>query len=1520
MPILIRRHVVAVMILLTALFAGPQAMAERTLDLSSPNNFYPNKNVPFTVRGVDAARLRVWSVAQRPDGPARGKQVYDGARKRRADDYSIEFYVPLLQPGVYVAEAQNGLLLQTTSLRVTNIGLVTKRAPRELLVYAVRKTDNLPFPNVKLKISDSGTYNYEKKTWVRKPLPVKTVLTGKDGVARLFGLPSDGTINITATEGASYSTTVASTPDSSDDANKILFYTERPVYRPGQKVFYKGIVRRDLGLSGVREKGNIYAPVANQTIQIEITDAANNRIKLQQLKTNSIGSFTGSLELSTEAPIGRYSVEIKVLRAQQNQSSEAFYGRFAVQAYRKPEYEAFATPILPRGKPWAVQGEPFQVRINARYFYGAPVADATVKYSGDASGEAKLDDRGEAIITVENPRGTTQEDLNRTVQFQVVDGANRIVQVNIAVPAPWAEIKPELVADRYAYNLQDVAKFTVYTHDPAGRPVSGRVRLKLFYYRTNRIRHPESLRVEERTTKVAFFNGIVRTNAKGQGKAQVKLGRAGYIECEVSAADSKNRVSSYESDMWALSSREDNYYGYDFPNLKIELDRDEYRPGENVRALVTTNYPGTTALVTLESDRIFWYRVIRLTSRAMPIDFKLPFEAAPGAHLTIGLPSGGANWQKDTVYVPAQDPLKKLNIGVFAQKTEYRPGELANYTIVTKDGAGKPTGAEVSLSFVDKAIYSLATDETPEPFKFFYGERPLRVVTQHSLPREAQGGSYQRIEKPVAVRERFEDTAYWNPFVQTNADGRATLKFPLPDNLTTWRATARGITADTRAGVGYQETLVTKPLLVRLTLPRFYVENDRAQAIVVVSNNSKQDQNVRVSLRSTEAQLASVGAEERGAQTGVLPAGKAATFRWNVSLAEMPKSGFAVFTAVARTGDATMPDSLNAGTAFDDRTDAMKLSVPVIPRSVRVERTAAGHLVRTGAEATLKLAQPANAIPGTSRLDIQFAPSLAGPMLAALPELQGYPYGCTEQTLSRFVPTVVAARALRKLKKPLPPEMNELPKMVQKGLDTLNGYQHDDGGWGWWREDDTDPFLTGYTVYGLALAQEAGFTVERRVLIRGLNSIQRMFQEDYIIRKQQGEIPGDTHDGRTIGPDVRAWMMLGYTTAIAAANITSNELSETQDYPRAVFNQREKLSNYSLAALATAYARATDITPPKGKAKSLAANADSALKTLIALLESRVKNETIKSGSAVYWPSLADDGGWRDSDIETTALAVQALVRGKPTSPLIVPALRWLINQRSGSLWDSTKDSAQAVIALADYLQLSPELEPDETVRVLVNGVEKASVRFTAEDIAKADRTIRMDNLTGDATITVQRTGRGAVYFAARLTAHTRDGLDTTEDNGFRIQRRYSVLRDKKWVESTVIPNGELVRVELQITTAQKREYVLIEDPLPSGFEVREEDTNRAWPGDSDDEPSTSRHAPWIRLQPTRLEVRDDRVAIFVSSLWSWTFHKAPYTYVYRYILRPEQTGTRTALPTRAELMYRPDINGRSTQNVLEVK
>ncbi len=170
----------------------------------------------------------------------------------------------------------------------------------------------------------------------------------------------------------------------------------------------------------------------------------------------------------------------------------------------------------------------------------------------------------------------------------------------------------------------------------------------------------------------------------------------------------------------------------------------------------------------------------------------------------------------------------------------------------------------------------------------------------------------------------------------------------------------------------------------------------------------------------------------------------------------------------------------------DVESDAMELTLPVVPFGVKLAISKSGSIAGAGTSDTSQpVTFPAAAEAGTRKLTISVTPSIAGSVFAALDYLTSYPYGCTEQTMSSFLPDVLVADALQKLGVKSNIDPATLHKQVQAGLDRLYTYQHDDGGWGWWQTDDSHPFMTAYVLAGLSQAKAAGFDVKQDAIDKG---------------------------------------------------------------------------------------------------------------------------------------------------------------------------------------------------------------------------------------------------------------------------------------------------------------------------------------------------------------------------------------------------------------------------------------------------
>ena len=435
-----------------------------------------------------------------------------------------------------------------------------------------------------------------------------------------------------------------------------------------------------------------------------------------------------------------------------------------------------------------------------------------------------------------------------------------------------------------------------------------------------------------------------------------------------------------------------------------------------------------------------------------------------------------ATFKMGTVLLPVSTEEKELTIALTPDRSidsgeYYHPRDTAIYDVLVTDHAGQPVEAELSLRMADLAVLALADETGPTLLERFWSQRGLGVRTSAALAVAME--AYNRDLAPAAkgggggedgesfIRTNFADTAFWDPVVRTGKDGRARVEVKLPDNLTTWRMQARGITAETLVGRTDVDVLSTLDLLVRPVLPRFFVVGDQAEIATIVHNNT--DTAVSAVVTLTVEGLEVAGATQ---QTVDIPAGDKAKVVWPVT---------------ALPGDQVVVRmEARAGTYYDGREDTL----PVYRYSTPEVVGTAGRLAEP--ELRQEIVQlPRDFDPTQGELTVQLDGSLTAATADALDYLEHYPYECVEQTVSRFLPNVLTYQALQEMDLAEPGLKAQLTEQVGVALQRLYAQQKYDGGWGWWLSDDSNPYLTAYVLQGLLEAHRAGFTVDVDVLHKG---------------------------------------------------------------------------------------------------------------------------------------------------------------------------------------------------------------------------------------------------------------------------------------------------------------------------------------------------------------------------------------------------------------------------------------------------
>ncbi|HEX9373660.1 MAG TPA: alpha-2-macroglobulin family protein, partial [Roseiflexaceae bacterium] len=716
------------------------------------------------------------------------------------------------------------------------------------------------------------------------------------------------------------------------------------------------------------------------------------------------------------------------------------------------------------------------------------------------------------------------------------------------------------------------------------------------------------------------------------------------------------------------------------------------------------------------------------------------------------------------------------------------------------------------------------------------------------------------------------------------------------DNLTTWRMTARGLTADTRVGQATSDLIATKPLLVRPALPRFLTVGDQVALQAVVHNNTASAIDATVTLvaetrRPEDQETASAAAIQLSAdakQAVQVPANGTAVVRWP---AQVPAAGQATLRFTVEGGgmqdivEQALPvQRFSTPEVVASAGQVQDTTVETIQPGARGQGPGAGGQGTTNATPDPRPPTPDPQPQG--ELDLELVPSLAAGIGSALGYLESYPYLCSEQTVSRFLPNAVTYRLLKQLGMDDPALKKSLDTNLTAGLQRLYFLQHLDGGWGWWADDDSHPYLTAYVVQGLVEARRAGYAVDQDRLDKAIAYLVAFLDAGEAQTGAQASSP----EPQAPGLNARSYVL--FVLAEAGRSDRGRTI--------ALFEQRAKLDIYARAYLLMTL-------------KSLGGE-DSRARTLVGELMSTA----ILHAADAHWEERAPDRWNMGSDTRTTALALQALVRADPGNFLTPNAVRYLMAQRDQGHWRTTQESAATLIALVEYIAQSGELAADYTYRASLDGKILKEGAVNRDNLRNPiDVVVALADLKlGDKSqLTLQRqaaggqTGQSRLYYTLRLRTYQDAAQVGALDQGVGVAREYvAVSTDTLSPTGQIVTGakvGDVVQVRLTLTVPEDQQYLAVEDMLPAGLEPLDTSlkTTSASARGAELQSATQEQPYWWYF--TQTEIRDNRVALFARDLPKGTYH-------YTYLARATSAGAFKTLPATAYQMYAPGVFGRS--------
>lgn len=1503
---------------------------------------------------------------------------------------SASFGLPLDGAGIWYVTAKSGDKSTGSFVVLSDLGVVTKQSLDDYIFWGQKHSSkrSITNGNIKLyKLSDTvqevGSADFTSEGLATIPfVPSVDIAIAQSG-SDMALIP----VNLTRLN--SYGRGWRSNDFSTlDPTTRYFTFTDRPIYEPGDTIYFKSIIRDERDMRYTLPSGTaramLYAdydePVIEKTIAID-----------------SSGSVSGEFEIPDDLKTGTYSIFIDIGNVERETNTWGYYNYYSnsahiqVEHFKKPEY---SIDIFTPSREY-VAGDEIPVTVDGTYFFGQPVVGGTLSYKivksdyynynyfsakqnisddyrygfryGDTldSGDTTFDSSGQAAFSI--PTSKDARNKVYTIEAEYVDesGIPVFARRNVVVYRGGYEItRNDRIYRRKVGEESDVV-LKLISHN--GENVSG---IEL----TNSIKGTKWVRVQSSDTyryekeDVSFsIPEKITTDQNGEARFTIRPREGGSYSLSVKGEDSAGNTIENSFYLWVTDKDTAYFDESGDSDIVVTVLKEEHAFDEDVQLQLTSKEADRDVLLTFERARVNRYQIVRMNGYSEELNIPLVETDIPNIYVTASTFSTSRLSTSTKNIILSTDP-KEMSIEITPDRDIYGPGDTVTLNVLTTDYKGNPLSTNTAIWAVDKAIFELANENKLEILKSFWSEKYNQTPTAHSLEgihiNSAEGGGCfapetgvlmsdgnkkeiqdiqvgdkvltrrsekdARLEEAVveavykhevagyyiingylkvtpehrlyingvwrevstlsygdvltkndgsleyvtsiewqkkkstvynlhikdyetyfadgvwvhnqkgdlSPREIFKDTAYWNPNVQTDENGRAQIVFSVPDNLTTWTIASVGANRDTVVGAKTEEILVSKGVVVRPLAPNLLRTGDKFIFSALVQNYSGSVADFDVSLTSDDFKILSNNYTKE-----VIPHREIKEYTWDIEIENENEDATFELSAIPES------DVVEA--------DIVRNSIPVTEFGFTESKafTASGNT-----EFDVSFSNDTNYEKSDATLFL--APTLLTSLTPAMEYLVTYPYGCIEQTTSRFVPAVIAA-SNRDIFGSYIAE-KDIDDIVDTGLSRLTNLQNSDGGWSWWHHRRSDPFITAYVLEYVLAAKELGYEVDEGMLF----SAEKFMESDYL-RKVDKLEPRDLQ-------------IINASRKYGLSLLGSEKAKEIEvDY--------SLLSPDVLSLAIIANVRLGNTNP-----------AENGINMLL--------NEAKNDGNLTFW-----EGGYKSnfgSRNTSTALAIRALTFADTNADITTEAIAYLLRKRESSYWSNSYATAQVLQAAVDYNEVTGELDPDFSYTVKFNDEIVKTGRVT--DAKRVIDPIEIDSTyfdTGDAplNVVIEKDGdKGEIYSTIVMNDFHKDPNYPQIDNGLLLERAYL---DKDGSEYEQIGIGDVVTVELSVSgIGDASEYIVIHDELPAGLSPINERLNNEQYQNS----RSSNYSNYYYYGEDGKEYTENGVTITLRRVRGNSY-KA--TYKARAVAR----GEFGAPPAVVNIMYQPEERGNTEATRIKI-
>lgn len=1335
---------------------------------------------------------------------------------------------------------------------------------------------------------------------------------------------------------------------------KIWGTSPQGVYRAGDTIDFKIYVRE--------QNVQRFVPAPKGTYSLRVTDPTGNEVfKQDKVLLNDFGGFSGSFKTAKNAPVGWYQFHVDANFLQNKKSrgggeGEGEDGEGGPAGRGLISHRVLVTDFTPA--PFRPEndidrdiyrfGEKITLNSRGRLHSGGPFADAkarinvslvrgdfepvnnplAARYEYRCSGgyygqretvfekEEKLNGQGD----LKNEIPVTEKNIQcgrLIVTSDISDDRGKFYSAVKSAKYYAVDRFIGLRQDKFFYQANQEAEFGYLVVDTKSQVLKGiPVNIEIQRLDVKKVRMKGSGNAYLEETKSEWVKAATCTKAttdKGD-VCSFRPTMAGSYKIIAKVKDAQGRENENSQYMYVAGKDVVVWDTDENASLNIIAEKSNPKVGETARFLVQNPYPGAEALISVERYGILKSWTQKFDTSTPVVEVPITEDMLPGAHLSVTVFSarvakplgdgqvdlGKPAFKMGYIKIIPDNPVKKIDVKVVTDAPEYKPGSQVTVNLAASTKSARPLEkVEFAVAVLDEAVFDLINGGSNyfDIYKGFYQLDPLDVTNFDILMQlvgrrkfEKKGANAGGDGGGLSMRSVFKYVAYWNPSLKADNKGQVKFDFKIPDNLTGWRVLVIATTATDRMGLGQGTFKANRPTEVRPVMPNIVREGDTFKGAFSVMNRTDKPRDIKVTVSGAGDLLLDPKGNVLVEKTVHAEPYKRQIVDFDVKVPMLKE--------VRNAGEGNIQFTVVAGDAIDK--DGMKADLPVFrKRSFLTEVNYASTTENKSKEA---VSFPKDIYSDVGHITVSAAGSVIGNVESAFEYMRSYPYMCWEQRLTKGV----TANSYLRLKDYIDASFKwtQAPEVVKATLEDAASFQAPSGGMCYYQAKDAyvSPYLSAYTALAFEWLKERGEKVPAAVTEK---------LGKYLIGLLRSDVsPGFYSQG-----------MSSTVRAVALAALAKSKSITSQDIER----YRSHVKNMDLFGKAHYLQAALQFADREAAAKE----------TLAAILGTA--NET---GGKFRFSEVQDYGWTRIHSTETRTqcaiLSALSLAAAKPWAQQMISDMpfkivRSITQARKGKeRWENTQENMFCSEALIDYGRRYEATKPSMKVSVSLAGKNFGSGEI--KDFRQKPLEFKRDILPTDpgtkSDIQIDRTGQGRLYYMASVTYAPKENLAKSRNAGIEVHREYLVERGGKFVllpSPMKIRKGELVRVNLYVTVPSARSFVVVNDPVPGGLEVLNEDlanTSAVDAGKAKDKIDPGafmwKFSDWNYFSVSYFgfyhqEIRHDSVKFYSEYLEKGRYQLS-------YMAQAIAPGSFVVMPMHAEEMYDPDVFGKTNADTLEVQ